>query len=129
MFYVEPENIRRAWKDGAHNLVKALEKSDGDMTEEGLINDLETGKKVLIGHEGAWAVVQTNVYHTKKVMHVDAIYAPNMTNEAVFAQLEAIAKHNGCAQIQGACQPSIARLWARKFGFREAYTIMRKDIQ
>lgn len=129
MFYVRPEEIRDVWATGAHVLTQAVEKADGDMTPEALIQDLESGTKTLLGHEGGWVVVSVQVYPTKRVLHVDAIHAPGLSTPEVFSMLADFAKHNGCECIQGACQPAVARLWKRKFGFREAYIIVRKEIQ
>jgi hypothetical protein len=125
MFYVPQERADEAWCDGAHLLSKACERADGDITPESLLERIKSGNLTLLGHLGGWAAVQVQVYPTKKVLHVEAIHAPGVTSADVFGELRAFARHNGCAEIQGACTPAVARLWKRKFGFREAYTIMR----
>ena len=127
MFYVEPHHIDEAWQNGASALALALEKADGDITAEQLVQALKAGKKTLLGHNGGWAVVEVQMYPNKRVLHVDAIHAPGVTGADVFEELKAFAAHNGCAQIQGACQPSVARLWKRK-GFKESFTILRYTL-
>jgi hypothetical protein len=128
MFYVEPRWIDKAWQDGAHKLTEALKRADGDITTEQLLDELRAGKKTLLGQSGGWAVVQVQSFHNRKVLHIDAIYAPGLTTPELFHDLKAFARYNGCDAIQGACQQASVRLWRRKFGFREAYTIMRYEL-
>jgi hypothetical protein len=125
MFYVPPERIDEAWSDGAHQLSIACEKADGDVTPAQLLEALKRGEKTLLGHAGAWAVVEIQVYPNRRVLHVDAIHAPGVATAEVFDELKAFARHNGCNAIQGACQPAVARLWKRKFGFKPTYEIVR----
>jgi hypothetical protein len=127
MFYVPQNQVEQAWEDGAHLLGEACEKSDGDLTPESLLWKLLQGDLTLLGHEHGWAAVQVQEYPTKRVLHVEAIYAPGLTSPNVLEDLKAFARHNRCSAIQGACKPSLVRLWKRK-GFREAFTIMRFDL-
>ncbi len=129
MFYVPPDQAEQAWADGACKLAEACDRSDGDVTGAQLLAQIKSGAKTLLGHAGAWAAVEVQQYPNRRLLHVEAIHAPGLATADVFDELKAFARHNRCDAIQGACQPAVARLWARKFGFRPAFQIMRFDLK
>lgn len=127
MFHVPTTHVEEAWAEGAFRLGEACKRADGDITPEQLKAELLEGKKTLLGHDGGWMVVEVQNYPNRKILHIDAIYAPKVQKRAPFDELVALAKHNGCDAIQAACQPSSARLW-RRFGFRPTYQILRVEV-
>jgi hypothetical protein len=129
LFEVPSTHIDMAWSDGACALEKACERADGEVTASQLKLMLSRGELKLLTDEckQAWVAVRFDQLPNLRVLFVYSIYAPGMTFPAAFEQLKAYARDNGASRIRGACQESVARLWTRKFGFREAYRIMEID--
>lgn len=121
-------DVEQAWRDGAHQLGIACERCD-DMTAEVLRERVLRGDYELIGagdgeRVAGWAAISLQ----GSWLYVHAIHAPGATGIDLFEQLKAYAKHNGCASIRGACVPSVARLWAKRFNAKPVQTIMRIDL-
>lgn len=128
LFRVSMIDVEQAWKDGAHLLGKACEKCE-DMDASTLKERVLRGDYDLIGagdgeQVAGWAAIGLQ----GRCLYVHAIYAPGATGDALFEQLRAYAKHNGCDSIRGACVPAVARLWARRFGAVPVQTIMKIEV-
>lgn len=126
---VPPQFVNRAWKEGASGLEKACERSAGDVTGSQLKMQIARGEVSLLRFERggvahAWLAVHWQHLPNQLVLFVNAIYAPNGTFEESFGLLKEYAASNGATCVRGACGEAVARLWAKKFGFTEAYRIM-----
>lgn len=76
----------------------------------------------------AWAAVQFIQYANRRVLHIDALYAPGTCNEETFTLVADYARAGGASSIQCAAADGPERLYRRKFGFEKAYTILRKKL-
>jgi hypothetical protein len=47
---------------------------------------------------------------------------------SLFSHLEDLAKALKCDTIQGFCRPAAARLFARVFGLKPVYTVLRREV-
>lgn len=131
LYVIAKEHIDHAWAEGASNLSIACAKSDGECTGSQMKTRLSLGGLTLLCvREGfkpkAWIAVRFLQFSNLRALHVEAIYAPGATD--AFPLLEEYAKRGGASVIQGACDDAVARLWHGKFGFKKAYTIMRKAL-
>lgn len=129
---VNPAFTDQAWRDGAVSLSEACKRSAGECDPGQLKMRISRGELGLLmatdGNNKAWAAVEISQTPNLRLLHVYAIYAPGLTFACVFDLLKDYARGNGCSAIQGACDEAIARLWVRRFRFKEAYRIMRYDL-
>lgn len=133
LFHVSPAFIDKAWRDGAHKLSEACEKSCGEITADQLKLMLSRGERQLIGvgEESivGWAAIQIQQLPNKRVLYVYSIYAPGATGPEAFGLLKQLAVENGCSSIRGACNDAVSRLWERKFGAKKLYQTMEIEVQ
>lgn len=130
---INPSHIDVAWRDGASSLSKACDKSAGECDAGQLKMRLLRGELILVAavHDGrpkGWAAVEVQLFPNFRALHVYAIYAPGAAFADTFSLLKDYALSVGAGCIQGACDDAISRLWERKFGFKQAYKIMRYDL-
>lgn len=130
---VHPNFTDQAWRDGAHNLSKACQRAIDECTPDQLKMRISRGELGLIaamneGKPKAWAAIEFIQSPNMRILHVYAIYAPGAAFGEVFEVLKDYAKSQGCSAIQGACDEAVSRLWGRRFGFEEAYRIMRYKL-
>jgi hypothetical protein len=130
---VPPSHIDRAWKDGAHNLERACDRSAGEVTGSQLKMMLARGEMSLLmlerdGEAIAWLAVRWDDMPNLRALYIYAIYAPGAAFAESFELLREYAAVNGASRIRGACGEAVARLWTRKFGFSEAYRIMEVEV-
>lgn len=138
LFAVPPAQIDLAWRDGAHHLSEAAEKSAGEVTTDQLKMLLARGERRLLGvrdlarpedKPAAWAAVSALQLPNMRCLYIYAIWAPGATGDAVMAELRKFALSEGCLKIRGACGDSITRLWERRFAARRVYTIVEIDAE
>lgn len=137
LFTIAPEHIDRAWRDGAHNLAHAVKLATGECTADQLKYKLAKGEHILLHirdendtclERGAWLAVHFIQCPNVRLLHIAAIYAPGATADAAFDMLKAYAVQGGASAIQGACNDAVAKLWAKRFDFKQAYKIMRCEL-
>lgn len=131
LYVIGQQHIDRAWKEGAHLLGAACVRSAGECSPGQLKYRLALGELTLLTIRDdekpvAWMAVKFIQFPNMRALHVEAIYAPGAT--AAFDLLADYARAGGASHLQGACGESVARLWKQKFGFEEAYRIMRKPL-
>lgn len=133
LLHVAPHQMDQAWRDGAFLLGDACIKSAGEVTADQLKMRLARGELTLLcgsedGNPVAWAAVTFEQYPNLRALFVYAIWASGHTSAEAFELLAKYGKEGGASVIRGACDEAIARLWARKFGFTQAYQIMEKSL-
>ena len=127
---VNPAFIDQAWRDGACKLGEACARSAGECTPDQLRMRLSRGDLTLLCvREGeaapvAWVAVQFDQHPNLRALFIYAIWAPGATSDEAFALLAQYGRDGGASVLRGACDEAIARLWARKFGFKSVYQIM-----
>jgi hypothetical protein len=126
--------IDYAWRDGAHQLARACDKSAGDVTPDQLKMLLARGERHLLcfreGADGpplAWAVITFEQHPNQRALFVYSLFAPGATGDDAIKTLEQFARANGASVLRGACQDASVRLWQRR-GFTKAYTIIERNI-
>lgn len=132
LFVVSPQHVDRAWKEGAHQLGKALELAQGECTPDQLKMRLSRGELTLLlvstDEARAWLAVEFMQMPNIRVLHVYAVYAPGATMQTAFDMLGKYAIEGGASAIQGACTEAVSKLWAKRFGFQEMYRISRRML-
>lgn len=138
LFVVAPAQIDMAWRDGAHHLSEAAEKSAGEVTTDQLKLMLARGERRLLGLRdlahperppAAWVAVQAMQYPNMRALYVYAIWAPGATCGECMRLLREYALAEGCLKIRGACGDAVMRLWERRFGARKVYSIVEIDTE
>lgn len=128
MFVVSPQHIDRAWRDGAHRLSEATERTE-DCTASQLKYRLATGELTLLKIEpDSWYVVDFLQLANMRVLHIHAMYARGNTTDRAMELLSEYAKAGGASSIQCAAYGGAARIFERRFGFNEVYKVMRKPL-
>jgi hypothetical protein len=133
IFQVPIAFVDKAWRDGAHQLSEAAEKSGGEITGEQLRLILTRGERILLGmgdetQVTAWAAVQIQQLPNLRACYIYCIWAPGSTSAKAFELLKKYAADNGCSCIRGACNDVISRLWQIKFKARKVYTVLEMDV-
>lgn len=133
IFQVPLQFVDKAWRDGAHKLGEAAEKSHGEITPDQLRLILTRGERILLGmgddtQVAAWAAVQIQQLPNLRACYVYCIYAPGATSPQAFDLLKKYAADNGCSVVRGACNDVISRLWQIRFKARKAYTVLEMDV-
>jgi len=138
LFIVPPAQIDLAWRDGAHMLSEAAEKSAGEVTTDQLKMLLSRNERRLIGvrdlatpdaKPAAWAAVSALQLPNMRVLYIYAIYAPGATGPEVMTLLRQYALQEGCLVIRGACGDGVMRLWERRFKARRIYSICEISVE
>lgn len=130
---VNPAFIDQAWREGASNLGEACARSAGECTPDQLRMRLSRGELTLLCvREGAvpvaWSAVQFDQHPNIRALFIYAIWAPGTTSEEAFGLLAQYGRDGGASVLRGACDEAVARLWARKFGFKPVYQICEVSL-
>lgn len=125
LFQVQPHEIDRAWRDGAHMLCEATKWASREITADQLKMLLSRGERTLIGArvDGAvvgWAAVGVIQCPNIRVLHVYAAQGAGIVSSECLSLLKAYAASSGCTSIRGCVRPSMARLM-RKHGGKPLY--------
>lgn len=133
IFQVPVQFVDKAWRDGAHKLTEAAEKSGGEITGDQLRLILTRGERILLGlgdetGVSGWAAVSIQQLPNLRALYVYAIYAPGSTGPEAFSHLSRYALDNGCSCIRGACGEAVGRIWVRKFKAKPVYTIYHIEV-
>lgn len=130
LFVVPATHIDQAWQDGAHMLAKACQRSGGEVTGEQLKMSLAYhNTSMLVCAVDAidvkgWAVVQFQQLPNKRVLFVEAIYAPGIIGAEVFGLLSKFAADGGALVIRAAANGGAKKLWQKKYKAAEIYSVL-----
>ena len=130
---VPPEQIDRAWKDGAACLHEACDVSGGEITGSQLKMLLAQGERTLLAmHDGqkiaGWAVIRVDQLPNLRTLFVTDLVAHNGHFERFFEALNTMAASLGCSTIRCAAGPAQARLYRQKLGFQPLYSILEVEV-
>lgn len=130
------EQTIQHWPILSRYLRKVLEHGQ----EESTLTDYLT--KVLVGVAQCWAVINNeNIvgvglteflqYSQHKTLHIIAFSGNNFEEQSkVFPTVEAFAKNNGCKAIEQWGRKGWAKVLPKYVpGFKQAYVVMRKDLE
>jgi hypothetical protein len=131
---VMPAYFHQTWPLVEKYLAEALKWGEDDYTVEQAKVNLANGTWML-----AVAVDEENKVHgasainffntpNDRVAFVVAIGGRLISTEDAFSQFCQLLKAHGATKIQGAARESVARLWAKKYNFRERYRIVEAKI-
>jgi len=132
-----PEQVVEHWKTISDLLSKVLEHSQGESTLTDYL------KKILNEHVHCWVVVDDNQniigtgltqylqYSQHKTLHIIAFSGSNFEDQSkVFPTVEQFARDSGCKAIEQWGRPGWAKVLPKYVpGFKEAYVVMRKDLE
>jgi hypothetical protein len=124
------------WPTLSRYLRKVLQHGQGEST----LTDYLT--KVLTGYAQCWAVLEGTAivgvglteflnYSQHKTLHIIAFSGGNFEEQSkVFPTVEAFAKENNCKAIEQWGRPGWAKVLPKYVpGFKQAYVVMRKDLE
>ncbi|MGL4231449.1 MAG: hypothetical protein ACRCWJ_08785 [Casimicrobium sp.] len=132
LFQVQPHEIDRAWKDGAHKLSEATKWASREITPDQLKMLLARGERVLIGARDetgvhGWAAVGVVQMPNIRVLHIYSLQGKGVCSMEGLNLLKAYAYSLGCTSIRGACRASMVR-FAQKFGAKPVYTTIELEV-
>lgn len=127
LFQCRPDEIDRAWRDGASKLAEATKWAAREITPDQLKMLLSRGERTLIGCREdnkviGWAAVGILQLPNIRVLHVYALQGRMVCTPEVMALLQKYADANGCSSIRGAVRPSMARLLSKVVNAKPIYT-------
>lgn len=130
---IAPKFIDAAWRDGAHLLAEACEKSAGEVTGDQLKMLLSRGERQLLRVDtpsGAvgWVVISVQQMPNMRALYVYAAQGPGAADVDAFAILRQIAQEEGCSAIRWSCGPGVQRLLAARHGAKAVYTVMEVEV-
>ena len=124
------------WPTLSEYLNKVLEHGQGEST----LTDYLT--KVLVGVAQCWGVIENGAivgvglteflqYSQHKTLHIIAFSGSNFEEQSkVFPTVEQFAKDNGCKAIEQWGRQGWAKVLPQYIpGFKQAYVVMRKDLE
>ena len=124
------------WPTLSEYLSKVLEHGQGEST----LTDYLT--KVLVGVAQCWGVIENGAivgvglteflqYSQHKTLHIIAFSGSNFEEQSkVFPTVEQFAKDNGCKAIEQWGRQGWAKVLPQYVpGFKQAYVVMRKDLE
>jgi hypothetical protein len=128
---VPPAFVDRAWKEGAHNLALAADRSKGEITGDQLKLILSRGERVLVqlaeGQEAiGWAVVDVQQLPNVRAFYVWSLYAPGHSLD-MHKRINQMAKEAGCSVIRGAVDEANERLWKR-INAQKVYSVYQIEV-
>lgn len=133
LFICRPDEIDRAWKDGAHKLSEATKWAAREVTTDQLKMLLSRGERTLIGardESGAitgWAAVDVQQLPNIRVLYIYALQGRGLCSAEGVRMLQEFARSHGCTSIRGAVRASMARLLGR-LGARPIYQTVEWEV-
>lgn len=132
-----PEQVVSHWDYLSHMLEKVLDHSQGES------NTTDYLKKILNEMVHCWVVIddesqivgvgltQYLQYSQHKTLHIIAFSGSNFEEQSkVFPTVEQFARDSGCKAIEQWGRPGWAKVLPKYVpGFKEAYVVMRKDLE
>lgn len=130
------EQTIKYWPTISEYLFKVIEHGQGEST----LTDYLT--KTLVGVAQCWAVVDNDnivgvglteflQYSQHKTLHIIAFSGSNFEEQSkVFPTVEQFARDNGCKAIEQWGRQGWAKILPQYVpGFKQAYVVMRKDLE
>lgn len=132
LFQCRPDEIDRAWREGADTLSEATKWASREITPDQLKMLLARGERILIGarEDGAvrgWAAVQVQQLPNIRILYIYAMAGKGICSADGFILLKQYAASHGCSSIRGAVRASMARL-AQKFGGQPLYQVVEIEV-
>jgi hypothetical protein len=130
---IPPKFIDAAWKEGAHRLAEACDKSAGEVTPDQLKMLLSRGERILAKVTAAsgavgWLALSVQQLPNIRTLYVYAAQGPGATGQECMDELKALAASEGCSAIRWSCGPGVQRLLAVRHGARPIYTVMEIEV-
>jgi hypothetical protein len=121
LFQCRPDEIDRAWRDGAHRLSEATKWAAREITTDQLKMLLSRGERVLLGARDetgvkGWAAIQVQQLPNIRCLYIYALQGHGICSAEGVALLRQYAQANGCTTIRGAVRASMARLLTKLGG-------------
>lgn len=134
---LSPEQVVTHWSHISNMLEKVLEHGQRESTTTDYL------KKILNEMVHCWAVVDDDLnivgvgltqylqYSQHKTLHIIAFSGNNFEEQSkVFPTVEQFARDSGCKAIEQWGRPGWAKVLPKYVpGFKEAYVVMRKDLE
>jgi len=132
-----PDQTVQHWSIISGYLNKVIEHSQGESTLTDYL------KKILNEYVQCWAVVDNDLniigvgltqylqYSQHKTLHIIAFSGSDFEEQSkVFPTVEQFARDSGCKAIEQWGRPGWAKVLPKYVpGFKEAYVVMRKDLE
>lgn len=131
--FVPQEYVAQTWPKIEHYIASALEYCHGDYTIDQVRMFVNMGQWLLIvatddaGEIHGAATASFINYPNDRVGFITTVGGKMVASKEIFQDLCNILRSRGATKIQGACRPSIVRLW-RRFGFEPVTTIVEVRI-
>jgi hypothetical protein len=134
---LSPQQALEHWPTISGLFAKVINHGQGESTLTGYM------KKILNDMAHCWAVVDEShniigagltqylQYEQHKTLHIIAFAGSNFEEQSkVFPTVEEFAKQSGCKAIEQWGRPGWAKVLPKYVpGFKEAYVVMRKDLE
>jgi hypothetical protein len=133
LFQCRPEEIDKAWKDGAHELSRATKWAAREITPDQLKMLLSRGERTLIGARDeagnvmGWAAVGIQQLPNLRCLYVFAMAGKGIASPEVIKAISEYAAANGCSTVRGAVRPSMARLLSLR-NWKPIYTTYELEV-
>lgn len=133
LFECKPQDIDKAWRDGAHILSEATKWAEREITASQLKMMLARNERTLIGARDeagvkGWAAVQVQQLPNIRTLYVFAMAGRGICSAEGFLLLKQYAIHHGCSSIRGAQRDEMVRL-SRRFGAKPLYTVIEIEVE
>jgi hypothetical protein len=131
---VSVQYFHQTWPLVEEFLANALKWGDDDYTIEQAKVNISNGVWMLVVAVDAENKIHgaciVNIYNTPndRIAFVVAIGGKLISTEETYKQFCQLLKTHGATKIQGAARESVARLWAKKYNFKERYRIVEAKI-
>lgn len=115
-------------------LADAIKWGDDDYTIEQAKVNLANGTWLLLvaadENKNIHGASIINIFNmpNDRIAFVIAVGGKLISSQDVFKQFCQLLKSHGATKIQGAARESVARLWAKKYNFKERYRIVEAKI-
>ena len=127
-------HFHQTWPLVEKFLADALKWGDDDCTLDQAKVNLANGTWMLVvavdDKNDIHGATIVNIYNVPndRVAFVVGVGGKLISSQEVYDQFCALLKAHGATKIQGAARESVARLWAKKYNFKERYRIVEAKI-
>jgi hypothetical protein len=131
VFHTKQHELDAVWPHVAHYIKSALDTGHGEMTADQARYAIAKGMAELFilktddKINGAILVEFMN-YPNYRVANVIALGGKGVVKD--WAEFKQWLKFGGASYVEGHCFESVAKLWERKLGMKEAYKVMRAEL-
>ena len=132
---VKPDLVPLIWPAVAPQIEKAVNYSNGELTQESLTQDVMNGNLILLTVNIDSKITASALIHKKtfesglSVLNVPVIGGEDMHlwGKKLLTTLEQIAKEEGCKQVYGSGRPGWKRVMEKE-GYKVIHTIMSREV-